>query len=76
MYALFRLDQAYVRVQDVPLPSNALAPQERVNAVRPFWENLPQEERVKLLTIDVAMLRERAKQLNEAAKQQAGEVVS
>lgn len=58
-------------VRDLALQS----PQERVNAVRPFWENLPQEERVKLLVVAVTDLRARAKQLSEKARAQAGQCV-
>jgi len=35
-------------------------PQERVAAVRPFWETETPDERTELLTLDVAALRERA----------------
>ncbi|GLC41576.1 hypothetical protein PLESTM_001216400 [Pleodorina starrii] len=45
--------------------------QERVTLVRPLWETLEQEERVKLLSIDLDSVRSRAKQLAEAARQQA-----
>lgn len=48
-------------------------PQERVALVRPLWETLDQAERINLLTIDLDSLRARAKQLAEAARQQAGE---
>ena len=48
-------------------------PAERVGLAGPFWDSLPQEERVKLLTLDLDSLRARAKQLAEAARQQAGE---
>lgn len=50
------------------------SPQERVALVRPYWETLSHEERVKLLTIDLEGVRARAKQLAEAARQQAGEI--
>ncbi len=44
-----------------------------MEAVRPLWESLAQQDRVKMLTVELQTLRERAKQLNEATKQQAGE---
>jgi hypothetical protein len=53
-------------------PPKLQPPDERVAAVRPFWESLSQEERLKLLTIPVAELRERAKQLDIEATAQAG----
>ncbi|EFJ48600.1 hypothetical protein VOLCADRAFT_104654 [Volvox carteri f. nagariensis] len=46
-------------------------PQERVALVRPLWETLDQEERVKLLSIGLDSVRARANQLAEAARQQA-----
>lgn len=67
MFALLQQDTS----KDVPY-----SPQERVDAVRPFWESLSQEERVKLLTIDLTALRERARQVTETARQQAGEARS
>ncbi len=50
-----------------------LGPQDRVEAVRPFWSSQPQAERVNLLTVDIQTLLERAKMLTETARQQAGE---
>eukprot|EP00983_Pelagomonas_calceolata_P044195 1139200-Pelagomonas_calceolata.AAC.1 len=47
-----------------------LLPNDRVEAVRPLWESLPQAEREKLLTIDLQLLRERAQQASELSKQQ------
>ncbi|GLI67376.1 hypothetical protein VaNZ11_011557 [Volvox africanus] len=47
------------------------SPQERVTLVRPLWETLTQEERIKLLSINLDSVRARAKQLAEAARQQA-----
>ncbi|GIL82776.1 hypothetical protein Vretimale_8343 [Volvox reticuliferus] len=47
------------------------SPQERVTLVRPLWETLAQEERIKLLSIELDSVRARAKQLAEAARQQA-----
>jgi hypothetical protein len=49
-----------------------VSPQEKVAAVKPLWETLQQPERVELLTVPVAALRERVKQLTERAKAQAG----
>lgn len=53
-----------------------VSPQEKVNAVKPLWETLSQEERVKLLTIPTSTLRERVKQLTERAKAQAGALLA
>lgn len=39
--------------------------------MRPMWESLPQEERVKLLSVDLQTLRERAKQVAEVQRQGA-----
>ncbi|GFR52505.1 hypothetical protein Agub_g15080 [Astrephomene gubernaculifera] len=47
------------------------SPQERVALVRPLWETLQLDERAKLLSIDLEGVRARAKQLAEAARQQA-----
>lgn len=47
-------------------------PQERVAAVRPFWETETPDERTELLTLDVAALRERASALTERYQKQAG----
>lgn len=49
-----------------------VAPQERVQAVRPFWETVLQEERQLLLTASVEALRERAKELAIRQRKQAG----
>ncbi|KXZ54862.1 hypothetical protein GPECTOR_4g934 [Gonium pectorale] len=46
-------------------------PQERVGLVRPLWETLGQDERVKLLTVELENVRGRAKQIAEAARKQA-----
>jgi hypothetical protein len=43
-----------------------------VEYVAPYWRWLPQEQRVAALTVDLATLRERAKQLSEKARAQAG----
>jgi hypothetical protein len=44
-----------------------------VDYVAPYWRWLPQEQRVAALTVDLATLRQRAKQLSEKARAQAGE---
>ena len=49
-------------------------PQERVAALRPFWEGLDQEERVKLLTLSLDDVRARAELIVERQKKQAGAV--
>lgn len=49
-----------------------LTPQDRIDAVRPFWETQPQDERVKLLSVELQALRERARQQTEAARAAAG----
>ena len=50
-----------------------LPPQERVAAVRPFWETLTQEQRVQLLSIDLQDLHARAKDVAARQRKQAGE---
>lgn len=47
-------------------------PQERIAAVRPFWETVSKEERAQLLTLNVEDLRERAAMLTERYQKQAG----
>jgi hypothetical protein len=47
-------------------------PQERVMAVRPFWERVQPEDRPELLTLDVADLRARAAVLTERYQKLAG----
>ncbi len=49
-----------------------LPPQERVAAVRPFWETLTQEERVELLSITVEDLRARSKDVVARMRRLAG----
>ena len=56
-------------MQEAGKDASQLLPQERVSAVKPLWEILPQTERVELLTVDLESLRARAKQLAEAARQ-------
>ncbi|KAK9806100.1 hypothetical protein WJX72_001362 [[Myrmecia] bisecta] len=48
-----------------------LPPQERVQAVRPFWETQSHEQRVDLLSIDIDELRARAKELTIRQQKQA-----
>ena len=50
-----------------------VAPQERVAAVRPFWETQGQEERQTLLTVSAEALTERANELAIRQRKQAGE---
>ena len=47
--------------------------QERVAAVKPFWETLPQDERGKILSVNVAELRQKAAELAERLRKQAGD---
>lgn len=49
-----------------------LPPQERVAAVRPFWETLTQEDRVELLSITIEDLRARSKEVLARLRRQAG----
>ena len=53
--------------QDVALP-----PQDRVLAVRPFWETVPQEERVTLLSLGLEELRERAEEITQRQLKEHG----
>jgi len=46
--------------------------QERVAAIKPFWEKQGAEERVKILTVSVADLRKRAAELVEKQRKQTG----
>ncbi len=48
-------------------------PQDRIAAVRPFWETLPKVERRQLLTLCIDDLRERAVLLTDRYQKQAGE---
>ncbi len=48
------------------------APQERVALVRPFWEKLPQDDRVRHLTLSLDEVRVRAELIVERHKKQAG----
>lgn len=51
--------------QDDSRQEVALPPQDRVLAVRPFWETVPQEERVTLLSLSLEELRVRAEELTQ-----------
>lgn len=58
------------RTQDESRNEVQVPAQERVDAVRPFWESLSQEERVALLTIDIELLREKAREIDAIKAQQ------
>jgi hypothetical protein len=60
----------FYATNQVDVLKEQLPPQERVDAVRPLWESLSQNERVAMLTIDVETLREKAREVTELAKQQ------
>ena len=47
-----------------------LPPQERVQAVRPFWETLSQEQRVQLLSLGLEELRAKAAEVTARLKRQ------
>jgi len=47
-------------------------PQDRVLAVRPFWETVPQEERVQLLSVSLEELAARAQELRARALKEQG----
>ena len=51
-------------------------PQERVALVRPFWEKLPQDDRVRHLTLSLDEVRARAELIVERHKKQAGASVA
>lgn len=53
-----------------------LSPQERIQNVKPYWETIPDEQRVELLSIDLNDLKLRANDLAEKAKKQAGRRIS
>ncbi len=48
--------------------------QERVAAVKPFWETISQEARTKILTVSVTELKEKAADLAEKQRKQAGKL--
>lgn len=56
--------------QNEQKPELQLLPNDRVEVVRPLWESLPQHERVKLLTLDIQLLRDKAHHATELTKQQ------
>lgn len=58
--------------QDANPKEVLLQPNERVEAVRPLWESLPQPSREQMLTLGVQQLHERAVLASELSKQQAG----
>ena len=49
-----------------------MSPQERIAAVAPYWQQLTEQQRVLALTIDLAALRHRARQLRDDPQLQAG----
>ena len=49
-----------------------LPPQERVQAVRPFWETLTQEQRVQLLSLSIEELRAKAADVTARLKRLSG----
>ena len=61
-----------VAVQDDARQEVVLPPQDRVLAVRPFWETVAQEERVKLLSLSLEELRARAEELTQRALKEQG----
>jgi hypothetical protein len=58
--------------QDDARQEAALMPQDRVLAVRPFWETVPQEERVQLLSVSLEELAARAQELMARALKEQG----
>ena len=59
-------------MQDDARQEAVLPPQDRVLAVRPFWETVAQEERVKLLSLSLEELRARAEELTQRAIKEQG----
>ena len=52
-------------------------PQERIAKVRPFWETVPQEERLNLLSIPLSELKQRAAEVGaRQRKEQGGQAAS
>ena len=64
-------DKYAARVQEEPREAQ-LPPQERVQAVRPFWETLTQEQRVQLLSLSLEDLRAKAADVTARLKRQSG----
>ena len=58
--------------QDDSRQEVALPPQDRVLAVRPFWETVPQEERVTLLSLGLEELRVRAEEISQRQLKEHG----
>ena len=49
-----------------------ISPEEQIAAVTPYWQQLTEQQRVLVLTVDLATLRQRARQLSEHPQLQAG----
>ena len=49
-----------------------MSTQQRIAAVTPYWQQLTQQQRVLAMTVDLATLRQRARQLIENPQPQAG----
>ena len=47
-------------------------PQDRVAAVRPFWESMSDQQRAELLSVTLPELQERAKEIAVRQRKQAG----
>ena len=65
-------DQAVYVIRQAVEEQVLTAPQERVALVRPFWEKLPQDDRVRHLTLSLDEVRVRAELIVERHKKQAG----
>ena len=61
-----------ITAQDDSRQEVALPPQDRVLAVRPFWETVPQEERVTLLSLGLEELRVRAEEITQRQLKEHG----
>ena len=48
--------------------------QERVAAVKPYWETISQEARTKILAVSVTELKQKAAELAEKQRKQAGQL--
>ena len=72
-FALIRVLSA---VAQAPEEQLLTTPQERVALVRPFWEKLPQDDRVRHLTLSLDEVRARAELIVERHKKQAGASVA
>ncbi|KAK9824008.1 hypothetical protein WJX72_006929 [[Myrmecia] bisecta] len=60
--------QASQQQEAFPVQDERLAPEERIRAVRPFWQTLSHEQRIEMLTIDVEQLCARAKELDDLGR--------